>query len=195
MLTRLYIDNFRCFVNFEYRPARKQLILGGNGSGKLSLLDALVFFGVSSPSAATHLTTPYPEPADPLVASTSIDLGTGSLTGWRVVCLSAGHWAAENARSRSSAAGSVFAITISWIVLRIHLTGSVQHWRRSTNWWPIGDLLVSKTGSVASSASGWTLSPWGLVQETEGSSRFVNLSNVAAWYRYLERTCPDQDEA
>lgn len=43
MLTRLYIDNFRSFVNFEYKPAPKQLILGRNGSGKSSLLDALLF--------------------------------------------------------------------------------------------------------------------------------------------------------
>src|ERR1700674_2078702 len=43
MLTRLYIDNFKCFVKFEYRPARKQLIMGPNGSGKTSLLDALLF--------------------------------------------------------------------------------------------------------------------------------------------------------
>ena len=41
MLTRIYIDNFRCFVNFEYRPERKQLLLGANGSGKSSLLDAI----------------------------------------------------------------------------------------------------------------------------------------------------------
>jgi predicted ATPase len=41
MLTRLYIDNFRCFVNFEYKPARRNLILGRNGSGKSSLMDAL----------------------------------------------------------------------------------------------------------------------------------------------------------
>src|SRR5438128_3421219 len=41
MLTRIYIDNFRCFVNFEYRPESKQLLLGGNGSGKSSLLDAI----------------------------------------------------------------------------------------------------------------------------------------------------------
>src|SRR5712692_6894935 len=43
MLTRLYMDNFRCFVNFEYLPARRQLIVGRNGSGKSSLLDALLF--------------------------------------------------------------------------------------------------------------------------------------------------------
>ena len=43
MITRIYIDNFRCFVNFEYKPSRKQLILGANGAGKSSLLDALLF--------------------------------------------------------------------------------------------------------------------------------------------------------
>lgn len=42
MLTRLYIDNFRCFANFEHRPARRELILGRNGSGKSSLVDALL---------------------------------------------------------------------------------------------------------------------------------------------------------
>lgn len=41
MLTRLYIDNFRSFVNFEYKPEKKQLLLGVNGSGKSSLLDAI----------------------------------------------------------------------------------------------------------------------------------------------------------
>jgi predicted ATPase len=41
MLKRLYIDNFRCFVNFEFKPERKQLLLGANGSGKSSLLDAV----------------------------------------------------------------------------------------------------------------------------------------------------------
>jgi len=43
MLKRLYIDNFRCFVNFEFRPERRQLLLGANGSGKSSLLDAILF--------------------------------------------------------------------------------------------------------------------------------------------------------
>lgn len=41
MLTRIYVDNFRCFVNFEYKPETKQLLLGVNGSGKSSLLDAV----------------------------------------------------------------------------------------------------------------------------------------------------------
>jgi predicted ATPase len=41
MLTRIYVDNFRSFVNFDYRPETKQLLLGPNGSGKSSLLDAI----------------------------------------------------------------------------------------------------------------------------------------------------------
>lgn len=41
MLERVYIDNFRCFVNFELSLAQQQLILGLNGTGKSTLLDAL----------------------------------------------------------------------------------------------------------------------------------------------------------
>ncbi len=41
MLTRVYIDNFRSFHNFEYKPEKKQLLLGANGSGKSSLLEVL----------------------------------------------------------------------------------------------------------------------------------------------------------
>jgi predicted ATPase len=41
MLTRLEIDNFRCFQGFVWEPARKQLILGANGCGKSSMMDAL----------------------------------------------------------------------------------------------------------------------------------------------------------
>lgn len=43
MLTRIHIDNFRSFVNFDYRPERKQLLLGANGSGKSSLFSAIRF--------------------------------------------------------------------------------------------------------------------------------------------------------
>ena len=41
MLKRVYIDNFRCFVNFELPLTQEQLILGSNGTGKSTLLDAL----------------------------------------------------------------------------------------------------------------------------------------------------------
>jgi len=43
MLTRVYINNFRCLVDFEFRPGRRQLIMGANGSGKSSFMDTLLF--------------------------------------------------------------------------------------------------------------------------------------------------------
>jgi predicted ATPase len=40
-IARLYINNYRCFVNFELRPARRSLLLGYNGTGKSSVFDLL----------------------------------------------------------------------------------------------------------------------------------------------------------
>lgn len=41
MITRIYIDNYKCFSNFEYRPAANELLLGRNGTGKSSVFDVL----------------------------------------------------------------------------------------------------------------------------------------------------------
>ena len=41
MLTRLYVDNFRCLVNFEMKLDRTALLLGANGSGKTTVFDVL----------------------------------------------------------------------------------------------------------------------------------------------------------
>ncbi len=41
MLTRIYIDNFRCLVNFELRLDRLNLLLGGNGTGKTTVFEVL----------------------------------------------------------------------------------------------------------------------------------------------------------
>jgi predicted ATPase len=41
MIERLYIDNFRSFVNFEWKPERLGLLLGRNGAGKTAIFDAL----------------------------------------------------------------------------------------------------------------------------------------------------------
>ncbi len=40
-LKQIYIDNYRCFVNFKCELSSKQLILGPNGAGKSSLFDVL----------------------------------------------------------------------------------------------------------------------------------------------------------
>jgi len=41
MLTRLYCDNYKCLVNFEFRPGPIQLIIGRNGSGKSTVFEVL----------------------------------------------------------------------------------------------------------------------------------------------------------
>ncbi|MGO8735981.1 MAG: AAA family ATPase [Terriglobia bacterium] len=41
MLARLYATNYRCLVNFEFKPTTKQLIIGRNGTGKTSVFDVL----------------------------------------------------------------------------------------------------------------------------------------------------------
>ena len=41
MVTRLYVDNFRCLINFELRLDETNVLLGPNGSGKTSVLEVL----------------------------------------------------------------------------------------------------------------------------------------------------------
>jgi AAA domain, putative AbiEii toxin, Type IV TA system len=41
MLKRIFADNFRALVNFEFRPGHLSLLLGDNGSGKTSVFDVL----------------------------------------------------------------------------------------------------------------------------------------------------------
>ena len=41
MITRLYVDNYKCLVNFELRLRELSLLLGPNGVGKTSVLDVM----------------------------------------------------------------------------------------------------------------------------------------------------------
>lgn len=41
MIERILVDNFRCFVNFEWKPGQLALLMGDNGSGKTSVVDVL----------------------------------------------------------------------------------------------------------------------------------------------------------
>jgi predicted ATPase len=41
MLTRIYIDNYKCFSNLEFALGPLQLLLGANGTGKSTVLDVV----------------------------------------------------------------------------------------------------------------------------------------------------------
>jgi predicted ATPase len=41
MLKRVYADNYRCLVNFEFHPQRINLLVGDNGSGKTCVFEVL----------------------------------------------------------------------------------------------------------------------------------------------------------
>lgn len=41
MRNKIYIHNFRCFINFEIRLDNINLLLGKNGSGKSALFEVL----------------------------------------------------------------------------------------------------------------------------------------------------------
>lgn len=81
MLKRIYIDNFRCLVNFELQLGRQQLIMGLNGSGKSTLLDALraikgLVTGDKSPSDAFPPGQPHAL-AKPLTTDIRTRCGSG----------------------------------------------------------------------------------------------------------------------
>lgn len=42
MLKRLYINNFRCLVNFEFKLDGLSLFLGANASGKSTVFEVLI---------------------------------------------------------------------------------------------------------------------------------------------------------
>ncbi len=41
MITRIYVDNFRCLTNFEVSLGEASIFLGGNGTGKSTVFDVL----------------------------------------------------------------------------------------------------------------------------------------------------------
>ncbi|PRP97321.1 AAA family ATPase [Enhygromyxa salina] len=45
MITHIFIDNYRCFTNFEFAPRRLNLLLGANGAGKSSFFDLMTAIG------------------------------------------------------------------------------------------------------------------------------------------------------
>ncbi len=58
MLTRLRLDNYRCFDAFDQALGDYVVLVGANGSGKSTLLDSLVLLGDLAGARTCNLTAP-----------------------------------------------------------------------------------------------------------------------------------------
>ena len=65
-IVRMYVNNYRCLVNFELRLGPETLLIGDNGTGKSSVFDALaaiqnlVLFGMAARGAFPAVTVTRP---------------------------------------------------------------------------------------------------------------------------------------
>src|SRR5271165_3569439 len=211
MLSRLYLDNFRCFVNFEYRPGRRELMLGSNGSGKSSLLDALLV--IRQFVVKGDLFDDFN-----ILSQRTRWLDQRQITGELEAELDGGKYVYrlilepwdEPPRPRVVSetvhfeGKPIFEFTNG----EVHLFNDrFEHkvtydfdWNRSA----LATITRRKDNQTLSRFKLWLsnlfcfrLNPFGMVTRAEGENLYpnVDLSNVAAWYRHLLQTDQRQNAA
>jgi energy-coupling factor transporter ATP-binding protein EcfA2 len=211
MLTRIYIDNFRCFVNFEYKPARKQLILGRNGSGKSSLVDALLLlrqFGISGDKfddfyILNQRTRWLNQPQQTCELEASLDGATF------IYHLAIEPWGdPPRPRVLSETVHMDGKPIFEFLKGEVHLFNDrFEHKvtypfdrQRSA----FATIVERKDNTRLSRFKSWfgnlfcfRLNPFAMVARAEGEDLFprVDLSNIAAWYRHLLQGNRKQDSA
>jgi len=208
MLTRVYIDNFRCLVNFEYKPAKRQLILGANGTGKSTFLDALlllrqfvtkgdIFDDFLILGQRTRWMT---QPQQTLEVEAALD---GSRYVYRLVIEPWG----EPARPRvaSETVHMDGKPIFEFAAGEVHLYNDrLEHkvtypfdWHRSA----LATILPRKDNTKLTRFKEWIsglycfrLNPFGMGSRAEGENLYPNvaLSNIAAWYRHLVQADPER---
>lgn len=210
MLTRVYIDNFSCFVNFEYRPGRKQLIMGRNGSGKSTLLHALLFvrqFAVRGDRAddlfgLSRRTLWLNQPQQTLEIEAQLERGS------YVYRLVVEPWG-DPPRTRVA----VETVSLNERPIFKFEGGDVRFygdrpeqrvtypldWHRSAL-----ATMPTRDNSALTRFKHWLsgllcfrINPFqmGLRAEAEDLAPNVNLSNIASWYRHLVLTHPKENAA
>jgi hypothetical protein len=211
MLTRVYMDNFRCFVNFEHRPARRQLILGANGSGKSSFLDALFFLHQFVTGSGIlddffilpQLTRWLGQPKMTFELEAVLD---GERHVYRLVIEPWG----EPPRSRvaSETVHLDGRPIFEFIAGEVHLYNDrFEHkvtypfdWHRSAlaTIFPRNDnLKLSRFKQWIGRLVCFRINPFAMGARAEGENLYPNpdLSNIAAWYRHLVQADPKQNAA
>jgi predicted ATPase len=211
MLTRLYIDNFRCFVNFEYRPGRKELIMGGNGTGKSSLLDALLFArqfvaaGVPFEDSfiLSQRTRWTNQPTQTL--ELDADLGNGVYT-YRLVLDACDD--PPRPRVLNESVNLEGRPIFGFAEGEVHLYNdsfeqTVSYpfdWHRSA----LATVVSRKENQKLIAFKRWLarvycfrINPFRITSKADGEQLYpnVDLSNFASWYRHLHQSNPRQNEA
>jgi predicted ATPase len=209
MLTRIYIDNFRCFVNFEYKPGQKHLIVGPNGSGKSSLLDALLFLrrvvvlghDVETRKILSERTLWVDQPNQTFELEVTLD---GANYLYRLVIDSHGdppraRVLLENVKFNGKA---IFEFQAG----EVHLFDDLfQHkvaypfgWQRSA----LATVVEMKDNRKLIRFKQWfssllcfRINPFRMESraEREDSYPYRDLSNFAAWYRHLVQSAPSEN--
>ena len=209
MLTRLYIDNFRCLVNFELRPARKQLILGRNGSGKTSFLDALLFlrqFAVEGRSFEHFLILSQrtrwldrPEQTFEIEAELS-----GGSYAYRLVIEPFGD--PPRPRVQSETVHFDGKPIFEFKTGEVHLYNDRFEHKVTYDFDPnrsaLATIMQRRDNQTLSRFKQWLgtlycfrINPFGMAARADGENLFpnVDLSNFASWYRHLIQADPRQN--
>lgn len=202
MLTRVYIDNFRSFVNFEYRPEKKQLLLGANGSGKSALLDAIRYVkwfiaGDENPFTQSTRTRWLSKTLQVVEIEALLDgekyeyrvevrLGTPSvnLEGLKVSGKTVFELANGEIRFFSNGSSEATAIRVEMTRSALHLSQlSNKHVRRFVEW--IDSIHCFQMDTY----------PDAMDERADSEERQPDfeLENLAGWYSHLVQTYPDEN--
>jgi len=206
MLKRLYIDNFRCFVNFEYRPERKQLLLGANGSGKSSLLDAILFvkwFIEGDDNRFTQSTRTRWDPRPLLIIELEVVIGEEAYTYRMEIRFSAEDNLPSVNLERLTASGSL-AFEMANGDIRFFTTSGEQStsikWKRTESALRLAqqsNIHVGRFIDWLENVHCFQIDPYPEVMEeradTEDRLPEYDLSNLARWYRHLLQENPEEN--
>ena len=210
MLTRLYIDNFRCFVNFEYRPRRTELIIGRNGCGKSSMMDALLClrqfitrgdeFDAVAPMMAMR-TRWQKQTQQTFEIEATLDQRRYT---YKLVLEPIGDAQKSRAVSETVEYDGKLIFAFEGGEVRLFNDQS-QHkvtygfdWHRSA----LASIMPRKDNTILTLFKRWMagiycfrLNPFAMLNraESEESAPRVELANFAAWYRFLIQSNPRQN--
>jgi len=211
MLTRLYIDNFRCFVNFEFKPGRRQLILGPNGSGKSSLMDALLLIrrlawrgeSLHETGILDQVTRWMWNPSQTFELEVSLDDQTYI---YRLMLELSGSPATQAVMSETVHLGGKPLFEFVGGDVRLfndqfeHKVSYPFDWRRSalaTITERTDNRQLTRFQQWLGALVGFRINPFNTTSQADEdvSEPKPNLSNMASWYRRLVQEDPRQNEA